>query len=64
MALTEVSGKAAPAAFKSAKMGSKEEATSYSLEWVVTSSSEVQQFVFGLQAMFCLLWRRFEFRGG
>ena len=52
MALTEVSGKAAPAAFKSAKMGSKEDATSYSLEWVVTSSSEVQQWVFGLLAMF------------
>jgi len=44
MALTEVSGKAAPAAFKSAKMGSKEDATSYSLEWVVTSSSEVSEF--------------------
>ena len=42
LATTEVSGKAAPANFKSSKMGSEE--TSYLLEWVVTSTSPVTQF--------------------
>jgi len=42
MALTEVSGKAAPANFKSLPMG--EGLTTYNLEWVVTSSSEVSEF--------------------
>jgi len=42
MALTEVSGKAAPANFKSLPMG--EGLTTYNLEWVVTSSSEVTEF--------------------
>jgi len=42
MALTEVSGKPAPANFKSPKMGSELE--SYTLEWVVTSSSPVTKF--------------------
>ena len=42
LATTEVSGKAAPANFKSSKMGSEE--TFYSLEWVVTSTSQVTEF--------------------
>ena len=42
MALTEVSGKAAPANFKSLPMSKS--LTSYKLEWVVTSSSEVSEF--------------------
>eukprot|EP00092_Neocalanus_flemingeri_P012338 GFUD01013302.1.p1 GENE.GFUD01013302.1~~GFUD01013302.1.p1 ORF type:complete len:508 (+),score=79.40 GFUD01013302.1:150-1673(+) len=42
MALTEVSGKAAPANFKSLPMG--KELSSYNLEWVVTSSSDVSEF--------------------
>jgi hypothetical protein len=42
MALTEVSGKAAPANFKSLPMG--EGLTTYNLEWVVMSSSEVSEF--------------------
>lgn len=42
MALTEVSGKPAPANFKSPKMG--EELERYKLEWVVTSSTPVLQF--------------------
>jgi len=42
MALTEVSGKAAPANFKSLPMG--EALTTYDLEWVVTSSSDVSEF--------------------
>ena len=42
MALTEVSGKAAPANFKSLPMG--QGLTTYNLEWVVTSSSDVSEF--------------------
>ena len=42
LATTEVSGKAAPANFKSSKMGSEE--TFYLLEWVVTSTSPVTEF--------------------
>merc|ERR1719483_1994743 len=44
MALTEVSGKAAPANFKSAPYVRGTEPTQYKLEWVVTSSSEVTDF--------------------
>jgi len=42
MALTEVSGKPAPANFKSPKVG--DDLERYKLEWVVTSSSPVVQF--------------------
>jgi len=42
MALTEVSGKAAPANFKSLPMGKA--LTTYNIEWVVTSSSDVSEF--------------------
>ena len=42
MALTEVSGKAAPANFKSLPLGNSK--TEYKLEWVVTSSSAVTEF--------------------
>ena len=42
MATTEVSGKAAPANFKSSKMS--EEERSYTLEWVGTSTSPVTEF--------------------
>jgi hypothetical protein len=42
MALTEVSGKPAPANFKSPKVS--DELERYTLEWVVTSSSPVVQF--------------------
>merc|ERR1712130_1012927 len=42
MALTEVSGKPAPANFKSPRVG--DELSRYKLEWVVTSSSPVVRF--------------------
>ena len=42
LATTEVSGKAAPANFKSPKMSAEEEI--YRLEWVVTSTSPVTEF--------------------
>ena len=42
MALTEVSVKAAPANFKSLPMG--QGLTTYNLEWVVTSNSDVSEF--------------------
>ena len=42
LATTEVSGKAAPANFKSPKMSPEE--ASYKLEWVVTSTSPVTEF--------------------
>ena len=42
MALTEVSGKAAPAAFKSPAEGREQDR--YTLEWVVTSTSTVTEF--------------------
>ena len=42
MATTEVSGKAAPANFKSSFMSDKED--EYMLEWVVTSTSLVTEF--------------------
>lgn len=43
MALTEVSGNAAPANFKSPAVG--RQLTAYTLEWVVTSTSPVTEFL-------------------